>query len=133
MRHARRQVSHTNLSTLPPSQRLTQPLSTTRVSTGAPTVHDNIDHMWSWLCGVMGGDCSAVLLFEVGIYTGPLIDALLDVDRRGISVAFSQCIAFAVAGTVLMVGSAYMVRVQCRKCSLLLADGAAGSDRVGCN
>ena len=51
-----------------------------------------------------------MLLFEVGLYSGDLIDAMLALDHPGIVTSLCQCLAFAVAGTVLMITSAYMVR-----------------------
>ncbi len=53
---------------------------------------------------------SAVLLFEVGIYTGYLIDAMLANDRSAVAISFAKCCGLAVAGAVVLVWSAYLVR-----------------------
>ncbi len=55
---------------------------------------------------------SAVLLFQASVFTGDLIDAMLAGDRYDIGIQFAKCAGLAVAGTILLVLSAYMVRVR---------------------
>ncbi len=52
---------------------------------------------------------SAVLFFEVTIFTGKLVDAMLDSEGLRTGVLFGQCLAIAIAAASVLVASAFMV------------------------
>ena len=64
---------------------------------------------WRTVCGRVCV-CSAVLYFEVTLYTGPLVDDMLLSSDTPLAVAFAKTLVLVVAATVLLVGSAFWVR-----------------------
>ena len=53
--------------------------------------------------------CSAALFFEVTLFTGPLIDAMLGRNSAALASSFAKTLALALAATLLLIVSAFWV------------------------